>query len=63
MSWFKVTNTSGSSVYLNADNCLRIRANTGEHGDHAKSIIDLVGGTQVVMEAPEEIIAMIRTPS
>jgi hypothetical protein len=39
----KVTTTTGASVYLNSDNCMRVRDNTGdEHGDHAKSII--VGG-------------------
>jgi hypothetical protein len=40
MSWFKVTTTSGASIYLNADNCMRVRDNTGdEHGSQAKSII------------------------
>jgi hypothetical protein len=59
VSWFRLTTTSGASVYLNADNCLRVRANTGEHGDHAESIIDLVEGVQVAMQAPEEVMEAI----
>jgi hypothetical protein len=59
MSWFKVTTTSGTSVYLNADSCMRIRANTGEHGDHAKSVINRVAGVQVAMQSPEELMEAI----
>jgi hypothetical protein len=58
VSWFKVTNTSGAAVYLNTDNCLRVRANAGDHG-HAKSVIDLIRGEQAAMETPEEVIEAI----
>jgi hypothetical protein len=59
VGWFKVTTTSGVSAYLNADNCLRIRANSGEHGEHAKSVIDLAGCAQVAMQSPEEMMEAI----
>jgi hypothetical protein len=59
VSWFKVTNTSGAAVYLNTDNCLRVRANAGEHGTHPKSVIDLIRGEQATMETPEEVIEAI----
>ena len=59
MGWFKVTTTSGTSVYINADNCMRIRANIGEHGEHAKTVIDLVAGVQVAMQSPEELMKAI----
>jgi hypothetical protein len=59
VGWFKVTTTSGASVYLNADNCLRVRANTGDHGDHAKSVIDLIDGVQAAMQTPDEVMAAI----
>jgi hypothetical protein len=62
VNWFKVTNTSGASVYLNADNCLRVRANAGDHGGHAKSLIDLVHGEQAAMETPEEVMEAISGP-
>jgi hypothetical protein len=55
MSWFKVTNTSGASVYLNTENCLRVRANAGDHGSHANSVVDLIRGEQATMESPEEV--------
>jgi hypothetical protein len=59
VSWFKVTTTSGASVYLNADNCQRVRANTGDHGDHARSVIDLIDGAQAAMQTPEEVMETI----
>jgi hypothetical protein len=63
VSWFKVTTTSGASVYLNADNCQRVRANTGDHGDHAKSVIDLIDGVQAAMQTPEEILEAMLQPA
>ena len=62
MHWFKVTNTSGASVYLNVANCLRVRANAGEHGRHAKSVIDLVHGEQAAIKTPEEVMEAISGP-
>ena len=35
--WFKVETVSGASIYINSDNCLRVRPNTGEHGVSAPS--------------------------
>jgi hypothetical protein len=59
MSWFKVTTISGALIYLNSDNCQRVRANTGDHGDHARSVIDLINGVQVTMQTPEEVLEAI----
>jgi hypothetical protein len=56
--WFKVETVSGVSIYISSDNCLRVRPNTGKHGDHAKSLIDFVDGLQQpAMATPEEVMA------
>ena len=61
--WFKVETVSGASIYINSDNCLRVRPNTGEHGEHVKSLIDLIDGVQQpAVATPEEVMAAILRP-
>ena len=58
MVWIKLTDPQGHPVYLSLDQLVRIRPCIAGAGvpPSAKSIVDLVNGTQAVRETPDEII-------
>jgi len=58
MVWIKLTDPQGHPVYLSLDQLVRIRPCIAGAGDpaYAKSVVDLVNGTQAVRETPDEII-------
>jgi hypothetical protein len=61
MVWIKLTDPQGHPIYLSADQLVRIRPCIAGAGDpaSAKSVVDLVNGTQAVRETQDEIIARI----
>ncbi len=61
MVWIKLTDPQGHPIYLSLDQLVRIRPCIAGAGDpaSAKSIVDLVNGTQAVRETQDEIIARI----
>jgi len=58
MEWIKLTDPQGHPIYLSLDQLVRIRPCIAGAGDpaSAKSIVDLVNGTQAVRETQDEII-------
>jgi hypothetical protein len=62
MVWIKLTDPQGHPIYLSADQLVRIRPCIAGAGDPAlaKSVVDLVNGTQAVRETQDEIIARIK---
>jgi hypothetical protein len=62
MVWIKLTDPQGHPIYLSADQLVRIRPCIAGAGDpaSAKSVVDLVNGTQAVRETQDEIIARIK---
>jgi hypothetical protein len=58
MVWIKLTDPQGHPIYLSLDQLVRIRPCIAGAGDppSAKSIVDLVNGTQAVRETQDEII-------
>ena len=58
MEWIKLTDPQGHPIYLSLDQLVRIRPGIAGAGDpaSAKSIVDLVNGTQAVRETQDEII-------
>jgi hypothetical protein len=62
MAWIKVTDPKRHALYLRTDQLVRIRPAIEGTGDlaSAKSIVDLAGGMQAVLETQEEIIDRIR---
>jgi len=58
MVWIKLTDPQGHPVHLSLDQLVRIRPCIAGVGDpaYAKSVVDLVNGTQAVRETPDEII-------
>jgi hypothetical protein len=65
MVWIKVTDPQGHLIYLSPDQLVRIRPCIAGAGDpaSAKSVVDLVNGTQAVRETQDEIIARIKNAS
>ena len=61
MAWIKVSDPQGHPIYLNPDQLVRIRPCIAGAGDlaSAKSVVDLVNGTQAVRETQDEIIERI----
>ncbi len=61
MAWIKVSDPQGHPIYLSPDQLVRIRPCIAGAGDpaSAKSVVDLVNGTQAVRETQDEIIARI----
>jgi hypothetical protein len=62
MAWIKVTDPQGHSIYLSAEQLVRIRPVIAGTGDPAAatSIVDLVNGVQAVRETQTEIIERIK---
>lgn len=62
MVWIKLTDPQGDPVYLSLDQLVRIRRGIAGAGDpaSAKSIVDLVSGSQATRETQDEIIARIK---
>jgi hypothetical protein len=62
MAWIKVTDPQGQSIYLCAEQLVRIRPCIAGGGDlaSAKSVVDLVSGMQAVRETQDEIMACIK---
>jgi hypothetical protein len=62
MVWIKLTDPQGHPVYLSLDQLVRIRPGIAGAGDpaSAKSIVDLVNGSQATRETQDEIIARIK---
>jgi hypothetical protein len=62
MAWIKLTDPQGHPIYLSLDQLVRIRPGIAGAGDpaSAKSIVDLVNGTQAVRETQDEIMERIK---
>jgi uncharacterized protein YlzI (FlbEa/FlbD family) len=62
MAWIKVTDPQGHPIYVSPEQVVRIRPCIAGAGDpaSAKSVVDLVNGTQAVRETQDEIIERIK---
>ena len=65
MAWIKLTDPQGHPIYLSLDQLVRIRPCIAGAGDpaSAKSVVDLVNGTQATRETQDEIIERIKNAS
>jgi hypothetical protein len=62
MGWIKLTDPQGHPVYLSPEQIVRIRPCIAGAGDpaSARSVVDLVNGTQATRETQDEIIGRIK---
>jgi hypothetical protein len=62
MVWIKLTDPQGHPVYLSQEQLVRIRPSIAGAGDpaSAKSVVDLVNGSQATRETQDEIMARIK---
>jgi hypothetical protein len=62
MAWIKVTDPQGHPIYLSPEQLVRIRPGTAGAGDPAlaKSVVDLVNGSQATRETQDEIMERIK---
>lgn len=58
--WFKVTDPEGHHVWLNPDQCYRVRPPTDAEGKGTKTVIDVGGGFQRVTEDMETVMRILR---
>jgi hypothetical protein len=57
--WFRVTDPAGNPVWLQADQCSRVRPPVAQE-KHAKALIDGSFGSQAVTESMEVVMKVLR---